>query len=197
MASEDSILTAKIFSHMRLETGNLLHFHGDALVIDATPELRYAPGASRAVFEAAGESFAKEAEGLGKQDFGKAIALPGKNLDRVTHVILTVPPLFKKEDETQAEVMASCYRNAFKIAKEKKLYKLAFASVGTWVYNYPRFPAAKIALLEAVKFLIDEGEDSPFQFVFYCFDKTTFRNYGTLMNLLIEELGEGKRYGHW
>jgi O-acetyl-ADP-ribose deacetylase (regulator of RNase III) len=198
MASkEDLMITPRVFSYLRLETGNLLHFHGDALVIDVNEDLTPVPGASRAVFEVAGPDFLSSIKAHGPIKQGEAFAVPGGALDRVTHVILVAPPKYQDGQHGEEETLKECYKNVFRVAKEQGLSKLAFTSLGTWVYNYPRFPAAKIALLEALEFLAEQGEEAPFRFTIYCFDKTSFRNYGMLMNLLIEEIGEGKPYARW
>jgi O-acetyl-ADP-ribose deacetylase (regulator of RNase III) len=55
-----------------------------------------------------------------------------------------------------AELLASCYRNSFRIAVERGLKSLAFPAISTGVYGYPLDEAASVSLTAVKHHLEDD-----------------------------------------
>jgi O-acetyl-ADP-ribose deacetylase (regulator of RNase III) len=62
------------------------------------------------------------------------------------HVIHTVGPVWRNGDHHEADLLASCYRNAMALAESHGLTSLAFPAISTGVYGYPPAAAARIAV---------------------------------------------------
>ena len=64
------------------------------------------------------------------------------------HVIHTVGPVWEGGDQGEAELLAACYRNCIRLAREHGLNSLAFPAISCGVFGYPPEAAARIALRE-------------------------------------------------
>jgi O-acetyl-ADP-ribose deacetylase (regulator of RNase III) len=67
----------------------------------------------------------------------------------------------------EAELLAACYRNALRLAFERRLTSIAFPSISTGVYGYPKEPAARIAVATVRAQL--SPEKSVREAIFCCF----------------------------
>jgi O-acetyl-ADP-ribose deacetylase (regulator of RNase III) len=76
---------------------------------------------------------------------GRAVLTPGFEL-RADFVIHCVGPIYDREPDTAAELLASCYRSALELCREHQLESIAFPSISTGVYGYPVEEAAPVAL---------------------------------------------------
>ena len=85
------------------------------------------------------------------------------------HVIHAVGPVWHGGDRGEAELLASCYRRSLEIAREHGLTSVAFPSISTGVYGYPKEAAAKIAVQTVTEFL--RTSDLPQSVIFCCFDE--------------------------
>jgi O-acetyl-ADP-ribose deacetylase (regulator of RNase III) len=65
----------------------------------------------------------------------------------------------------EAELLASCYRASLALAAKHDLPSIAFPSIRTGIYRYPKLLAAAIAIAEARRFL---GTDRVLRNVIFC-----------------------------
>ena len=72
-------------------------------------------------------------------------------------VIHTVGPVWRGGTHGEAELLASCYDTALKIAESNRLKSIAFPCISTGVYGYPQEEAASIAL-SAIRKHTDSGQ---------------------------------------
>ncbi len=79
---------------------------------------------------------------------GHSRITPGFKLP-ARHVIHTVGPVWRGGGHGEAELLASCYRSAFALAREHALRSIAFPAISCGVYGYPLDEAAAIAVREA------------------------------------------------
>ena len=81
------------------------------------------------------------------------------------HVIHTVGPIYGKHNGREAELLAACYRSSVSLAVEYGLKSIAFPSISTGAYGYPKHEAARV-VYPTVKELLDE-HDIEIRLVFF------------------------------
>jgi len=82
------------------------------------------------------------------------------------YVIHTVGPIYHQCGKNCAELLASCYTNALKIAVELGCNDIAFPAISTGIYGYPKEKAACIAY-KMVKDFLEERDDLKATFIFH------------------------------
>jgi O-acetyl-ADP-ribose deacetylase (regulator of RNase III) len=70
---------------------------------------------------------------------------PGFRL-KAKYVIHAVGPIWRGGGQGEDDLLASCYRNALRLAAEAGLASIAFPSISTGVYGFPADRAAGIAV---------------------------------------------------
>ena len=115
-----------------------------AIVNAANAELRSGGGVAGAIHRAAGPGLEREASSLAPIRPGEAVITSGHDLPN-DYVIHTLGPVYGK-DRPEAELLASCYRNALALAEENGIDSIAFPAISTGVFGYPVEEAARVAL---------------------------------------------------
>lgn len=75
---------------------------------------------------------------------GEARITPGFDLP-ARYVIHTVGPVWHGGDRGEPALLASCHRNALRLAREHGLQSIAFPAISCGVFGYPALLAAAIA----------------------------------------------------
>ena len=91
------------------------------------------------------------------------------------HVIHTVGLVWNSSHKDEPELLANCYRNGLRLAKEYKLESIAFSSISTSIYSYPKEEAADIAVREVQQWLAAHA--FPQKAVFVVFDDKNRKLY--------------------
>ncbi len=78
----------------------------------------------------------------------------------------------------ESEELASCYRNALRLADEHALRSIAFPAISTGAFGYPIEEATSIAVREARAF---EKRRAEIRIVFCCFSKADAAIYRTAL----------------
>jgi O-acetyl-ADP-ribose deacetylase (regulator of RNase III) len=116
----------------------------DAIVNAANSGLRGGGGVDGAIHRAAGPELAPAAVAAGPCPTGHAVMTPGFRLP-ARHVIHAVGPVWRGGGAGEDESLASCYRTALALAGDAGLASIAFPSISTGIYGFPRDRAARIA----------------------------------------------------
>jgi O-acetyl-ADP-ribose deacetylase (regulator of RNase III) len=129
----------------------------DAIVNAANNSLLGGGGVDGAIHRAAGPDLLEECRGLGGCASGAAKITAGYLLP-ARWVIHTVGPIWQGGEQSEAQVLSSCYRQCMQLAEQYHLRSLAFPAISCGVYAYPLQDAANIAcrtLAECLAFNTD------------------------------------------
>ncbi|WP_066706279.1 O-acetyl-ADP-ribose deacetylase [Celeribacter ethanolicus] len=129
---------------LRVVTGSITDLDVDAVVNAANSTLLGGGGVDGAIHRAAGPGLLAECRGLGGCLPGQAKLTGGYDL-KARSVIHTVGPVWRGGDRGEDAVLASCYREAMRIALARGLRSIAFPAISTGIYGFPKTRAARIA----------------------------------------------------
>ncbi len=159
---------------MEIVEGDITKQKVDAIVNAANPTLLGGGGVDGAIHRAAGPELLEECKKIGGCPTGEARVTKGYRLP-AKWVIHTVGPVWRGGNANEDELLASCYRNSLKAAKEIGAKTVAFPSISTGAYGFPMERASEIALKETAKFL--ENDDFIEKVIFVCFGEKAFSIY--------------------
>ncbi len=154
--------------------GDIVRVKTQAIVNAANTSLLGGGGVDGAIHRAAGKELLLECETLGGCPTGEAKITSAYKL-RAEYVIHTPGPIWRGGNRGEAELLANCYKNSLKLAREHDITSISFPSISTGVYRYPVEQAARIAIREIMTFLEHDKDMERIQMV--CFDEETFRVY--------------------
>jgi O-acetyl-ADP-ribose deacetylase len=163
-------LSARIVDITTLDT--------DAIVNAANASLAPGGGVCGAIHRAAGSELARACAAIGGCPTGEARLTPGFALPS-KYVIHAVGPVWQGGGAGEAELLASAYRAALRLAAGHDVRSIAFPAISTGIYGYPVEQATAVAV-SAVRESAEPGTTVE-RVVFACFSpevERTYRNAG-------------------
>ncbi|MBO4732037.1 MAG: O-acetyl-ADP-ribose deacetylase [Spirochaetaceae bacterium] len=151
---------------IRIISGDITQFTGDAIVNAANESLLGGGGVDGAIHRAAGSGLLKECATLGGCRTGEAKITGGYNL-KARFVIHTVGPVYYEHSPEENRVLLqNCYKNSLEVARKNECHSVAFPLISAGVYGYPKEEALSVAIetirrygedIDAVLILFDRG----------------------------------------
>jgi O-acetyl-ADP-ribose deacetylase (regulator of RNase III) len=146
----------------------------DAIVNAANSSLLGGGGVDGAIHRAAGPDLLAECCLLGGCKTGQAKLTKGYRLP-ARFILHTVGPVWNGGTRNEPELLASCYRTCFALAREHNLRTLAFPAISCGIYGYPIPLAVQIALRETLAELAANPDLK--KVIFACFDNAVYGSY--------------------
>lgn len=146
----------------------------DAIANAANSSLLGGGGVDGAIHRAAGPDLLSECRLLGGCKTGQAKITGGYRLP-ARFILHTVGPVWNGGDHNEDELLASCYRSCFALARERGLRTLAFPAISCGIYRFPVDQAVEIAVRETLAEL--KNNESIERVTFACFDKAVYDSY--------------------
>ncbi len=144
----------------------------DAVVNAANRSLRGGGGVDGAIHRAGGPRILEECREIRRTLYpkglpaGEAVSTTGGELP-CRRVIHTVGPIWGREGGREPELLAACYRNSLALAAREGLETVAFPSISTGAYGYPREEAARVSSAAVAEFLSKEPAVKEVRLVFF------------------------------
>jgi O-acetyl-ADP-ribose deacetylase (regulator of RNase III) len=108
---------------------------------------------------------------------GEAVITTGGNLP-AQYVIHTVGPVYGRDPDREAELLAACYQNSLRLAVEHSCSSIAFPSISTGAFGYPKQEAAIVSSRAIRDFLTADNQIREVRLVFFQpSDARTFLDY--------------------
>lgn len=164
--------------------GDITKQNVDAIVNAANTTLLGGGGVDGAIHRAAGPELVTETRKIGGCPTGEARASKGYRLP-AKWVIHTVGPVWGGGKRNEDKLLASCYINSFKTARDLGVKTIAFPSISTGAYMFPLERATGIALEETKKILQADKEFT--KIIFVCFSETVLKTYQDIYKKVFKE----------
>ena len=157
---------------VRVGLGDITREAVDAVVNAANSTLLGGGGVDGAIHRAGGPSILAECREIRRTTYpgglptGEAVITTAGSLP-ARHVIHTVGPVYGREGGREAELLAAAYRNSLALAAAHALASVAFPSISTGAYSYPREAAAAVASRSIAGFLDADETIKEVRLVFF------------------------------
>ena len=157
---------------IKLIFGDITEMGVDAIVNAANGSLRWGSGVCGAIFQKAnGLKLQQECDKLAPVNTGDAVMTKGYDL-KARYIIHAVGPIYSGSSK-DPELLAQAYLNSLKLADEHNLKSIAFPSISTGIYGYPKEEACQIAIKTVKEFVPKSLE----LVIFVCFVEENYRLY--------------------
>lgn len=143
-----------------------------AIVNAANSTLLGGGGVDGAIHRAGGPRILEECRDLRRTRYpdglptGAAAITTAGNLP-AKHVIHTVGPIYGQHEGNEPELLAACYKNSLMLAVSHGLSSIAFPSISTGAFGYPKSEAAVVTSEAIREFLLEDTQLEQVRLVFF------------------------------
>ncbi|MCW3984773.1 MAG: O-acetyl-ADP-ribose deacetylase [Candidatus Bathyarchaeota archaeon] len=146
---------------LQLIKGDITEVEADAVVNAANSTLLGGAGVDGAIHSKGGPKILEECKRIRELEWpdglptGNAVITSGGNL-KAKFVIHTVGPIWRGGVHDEAKLLRRAYWNSLKLAAAKGLKSVAFPSISTGTYGYPKEEASRVAVAAVRDYLKSE-----------------------------------------
>ena len=157
---------------VRVIVGDITEQKVDAVVNAANSSLMGGGGVDGAIHRKGGAQILEECRRIRNTQYpqglptGEAVMTTAGRLP-AHYVIHTVGPIYGRHEGKEAELLARCYENALALAAQRGLSTIAFPSISTGAYGYPRDQAARVVSKAIRDFLARDATIREVRLVFF------------------------------
>lgn len=148
---------------------DIVNMKVDAIVNTANPRPIIGAGTDKAVHDKAGARLLLARKEIGNIAIGTSKITPAFDLN-ARYVIHTAGPIWRDGKSSEEALLASCFKNSLRLAKEKECESIAFPLISTGSYGFPKPLALQIAVREISSFLME----NEMQIYLVVFEKQSF-----------------------
>lgn len=174
---EQSKLSA---TELRMIKGDITKQSDVEAIVNAANTSLLGGGVDGAIHRAAGRQLLEECRKLNGCKTGEA-KLTGAYKLPCKYIIHTVGPIWRGGNQDEEKFLAECYSNSLQIAVDQGIRSVAFPSISTGVYSFPKEKAAMIAV-RTVNDFIEENSGSLDLVEWILFDEETLNIYKDALN---------------
>ena len=167
-ADANSFLDGRV----RVVVGDLTQQQVTAIVNAANSTLLGGGGVDGAIHRKGGPDILKECQEIRRTTYpqglptGEAVITTGGNLP-AKYVIHTVGPIYGRDPARESQLLAACYQNSLLLAGRHSVSTIAFPSISTGAFGYPKPEAAKISSTAIKRFLAADQQIAEVRLVFF------------------------------
>src|SRR5215831_13956649 len=171
MTSESALRTF-LEGRVSVVVGDITKQDVEAIVNAANSSLLGGGGVDGAIHLGGGPAILEQCREIRQTRFpeglptGEAVVTTAGKLPAL-YVIHTVGPIYGEHRGREAELLANSYHNSLALAVEKNVTSVAFPSIATGVYEYPRAEAAEVSSRTIKKFLANDLQLKEVRLVFF------------------------------
>lgn len=170
--SNNESLQSFVDGRVLVVVGDLTRQDVTAIVNAANSSLQGGGGVDGAIHHAGGPQILRECREIRNTVYpdglptGQAVITTGGNLP-AKYVIHTVGPIYGHEPQRESELLAACYQNSLLLARQRQISSIAFPSISTGIFGYPKSDAAKISSKTIKDFLTADTVIEQVRLVFF------------------------------
>jgi O-acetyl-ADP-ribose deacetylase (regulator of RNase III) len=152
--------------------GDITRQEVTAIVNAANSTLLGGGGVDGAIHRVGGPDILKECQEIRRTTYpqglptGEAVITTGGNLP-AKYVIHTVGPIYGRDPSREAQLLGACYQNSLQLARRHSVSSIAFPSISTGAFGYPKPEAAKISSATIKEFLSADKQIEQVRLVFF------------------------------
>ncbi|WP_312923276.1 O-acetyl-ADP-ribose deacetylase [Empedobacter brevis] len=162
-------------SNITIKKGDITKLEADAIVNAANTSLLGGGGVDGAIHRAGGSEILEDCRKIiarqGGCKVGEAVITTAGKLN-ASYVIHTVGPVWNGGTKNEKELLRNCYLNALTLAAEANCKTIAFPSISTGIYKFPKEKAAQVAL-QAIRYFL-QSESPIEEIILVSFDEENF-----------------------
>lgn len=162
--------------------GDITKIQADAIVNAANTSLLGGGGVDGAIHRAGGKAILEDCQKIRNKQGGckvrEAVITTAGNLP-AKFVIHTVGPVWNNGKSNEENLLSCAYTNSLKLALDNKIQTIAFPTISTGIYRFPKVKAAEIAIKTVTDFLAENNGIE--KVIFVCFDDENYHIYNKLL----------------